>query len=93
MQGNVFKRCERENLFQVACADVVERFQMSLYLGLVAVQFLFVQKVEATAAEWLVRGWSGGQVVRWSDGQMVRWPDGQMVRWSDGPTARWSDGN
>ena len=28
LKGNVFKKCERENLFQVACSDVVERFQV-----------------------------------------------------------------
>lgn len=56
LKSNVFKKCERENLFQVACADVVERFQMSVYLSLVALQFIFVQKVEATAAEWAELG-------------------------------------
>ena len=56
LKSNVFKKCERENLFQVACADVVERFQLSVYLSLVALQFLFVQKVEASFAEWLELG-------------------------------------
>ena len=28
LKSNVFKRVERENLFQVSCADVVERFQL-----------------------------------------------------------------
>ena len=51
LKGNVFKKCERENLFQVACADVVERFQVSVYLSIVALQFVFVQKVEATTSE------------------------------------------
>ena len=52
LKGSVFKKCERENLFQVATADIVERFQLSVYLSLVALQFLFVQKVEASAGEW-----------------------------------------
>ena len=52
LKGNVFKKCERENLFQVACADIVERFQLSVYLSIVCLQFVFVQKVEATRAEW-----------------------------------------
>lgn len=38
LKGSVFKRFEAENLFQVSCADVVERFQMSLFLGLIALQ-------------------------------------------------------
>jgi len=34
----VFKRCETENLFQISCSDAVERFQLTIYLLLVAVQ-------------------------------------------------------
>ena len=52
LKGNVFKKVERENLFQISCSDIVERFQMSVYLWLVGLQFVFVQKVEASAAEW-----------------------------------------
>ena len=63
LKSNVFKRIERENLFQVACSDVVERFQLSVYLSLVALQFVFVQKVEATAAEWGELGFSFGMIV------------------------------
>ena len=53
LKSNVFKRVERENLFQVACADVVERFQLSIYLTIVGLQFVFVQKVEATRSDYL----------------------------------------
>ena len=35
LKGSVFKRYEPENLFQVACADGVERFTLSLYLVLI----------------------------------------------------------
>ncbi len=45
---NVFKRVEPENLFQISCADAVERFQLVIYLLIVAIQFLFVQKEELT---------------------------------------------
>lgn len=38
LKASVFKRFEAENLFQVSCADVVERFQLSLFLGLIAMQ-------------------------------------------------------
>jgi hypothetical protein len=34
----VFKRFEPANLFQISCADAVERFQLSLYLGLIILQ-------------------------------------------------------
>ena len=51
LKGNVFKKCEKENLFQVACSDVVERFQVSVYLSIVAVQFIFVQKVDFTFSQ------------------------------------------
>ena len=63
LKGNVFKKCERENLFQVSCADVVERFQMSVYLALVLLQFMFVQKTEASFAEWLELGLSFGMIL------------------------------
>ena len=35
---SVFKRVEVENLFQIACADACERFQISVYLTIVALQ-------------------------------------------------------
>ena len=35
---SVFKRVEVENLFQIACADACERFQISVYLTVVALQ-------------------------------------------------------
>lgn len=49
LKTHVFKRCESENLFQVSCADSVERFQLFLYLLVVTLQFLFVQKAEHSA--------------------------------------------
>jgi preprotein translocase subunit SecG len=38
LKGSVFKRFEAENLFQISCSDAVERFQLSLYLVLIAIQ-------------------------------------------------------
>jgi hypothetical protein len=40
LKASVFKRFEAENLFQVSCADTVERFQLGLFLGLIALQEL-----------------------------------------------------
>ena len=40
LKSSVFKRFEAENLFQVACADAVERFQLVLFLVLICVQEL-----------------------------------------------------
>jgi hypothetical protein len=40
LKGSVFKRFEAENLFQVSCSDTVERFQLSLFLVLIAAQEL-----------------------------------------------------
>jgi hypothetical protein len=40
LKGSVFRRFESENLFQVACADTVERFQLGLFLLLIALQDL-----------------------------------------------------
>ncbi|KAL5339465.1 eukaryotic membrane protein family-domain-containing protein [Aspergillus crustosus] len=36
IKGSVFKKFERENLFQLTCADVVERFQLWLMLTIIA---------------------------------------------------------
>ena len=38
IKGTVFKRFERENLFQLTCADVVERFQLWLMLLIIALR-------------------------------------------------------
>jgi len=62
LKSNVFKRCERENLFQIACADIVERFQLGVYLSIVGLQFIFVQKTEATSSEWGQLGVSFGLI-------------------------------
>lgn len=36
IKGAVFKRFEKENLFQMTCADIVERFQLSMMLLIIA---------------------------------------------------------
>jgi hypothetical protein len=36
LKSSVFRRFEAENLFQVTCADAVERFQLALFLTLIA---------------------------------------------------------
>jgi len=38
LKGSVFKKFEKENLFQVACADMVERFQICIFLMFVTLQ-------------------------------------------------------
>ena len=40
LKASVFKKFEAENLFQVACSDAVERFQLGLFLVLIGVQEL-----------------------------------------------------
>jgi hypothetical protein len=48
--SSVFKKCEPANLFQIVCADAVERFIICMYLLIVLVQFVFVQKEELTTS-------------------------------------------
>ncbi|THV05079.1 DUF747-domain-containing protein [Dendrothele bispora CBS 962.96] len=36
IKGSVFKKFEKDNLFQITCADIVERFTLSLMLSVVA---------------------------------------------------------
>src|SRR6202012_81573 len=38
IKGAVFKKVEKENLFQLPCADVVERFQLWLMLLIIAMR-------------------------------------------------------
>ncbi|KAI8898072.1 eukaryotic membrane protein family-domain-containing protein [Globomyces pollinis-pini] len=37
IKGSVFKKFEKANLFQLACADVVERFQLSVFLLIITI--------------------------------------------------------
>ncbi|KAK1075195.1 hypothetical protein LTR74_000601 [Friedmanniomyces endolithicus] len=41
IKGTVFKKFEKENLFQLTCADIVERFQLWLMLLIIAVRNIF----------------------------------------------------
>ncbi|ORX98156.1 DUF747-domain-containing protein [Basidiobolus meristosporus CBS 931.73] len=38
IKSNVFKRFEKENLFQLSCSDVVERFQLSIFLMIITIR-------------------------------------------------------
>ncbi|KAI8052197.1 eukaryotic membrane protein family-domain-containing protein [Syncephalis plumigaleata] len=38
IKSNVFKRFEKENLFQLTCADIVERFQLTVFLIIIAIR-------------------------------------------------------
>ncbi|KAJ3015451.1 hypothetical protein HKX48_004587 [Thoreauomyces humboldtii] len=40
IKGSVFKRFERENLFQLSCADIVERFQLAVFLCIITLRNL-----------------------------------------------------
>ncbi|CAG8480813.1 7673_t:CDS:10 [Diversispora eburnea] len=40
IKSSVFKRFEKENLFQLSCADIVERFNLVLFLTVIAIRNL-----------------------------------------------------
>ncbi|GAA5860937.1 hypothetical protein JCM8547_003894 [Rhodosporidiobolus lusitaniae] len=40
IKGSVFKKFEKENLFQLTCADIVERFQLGFLLFIIAIRNL-----------------------------------------------------
>jgi len=40
LKGSVFKKFEKENLFQISCSDMVERFQLFIFLAISVVQNL-----------------------------------------------------
>ncbi|KDE02249.1 hypothetical protein, variant [Microbotryum lychnidis-dioicae p1A1 Lamole] len=48
IKGSVFKKFEKENLFQLTCADVVERFQLGIMLFIIALRNLV--ELSSTAA-------------------------------------------
>ena len=51
IKGTVFKKFEKESLFQMTCADVVERFQLWLMLVIMG-PFFFVLGTE-TLVDWV----------------------------------------
>lgn len=49
IKGSVFKKFEKENLFQLTCADIVERFQLSLFLFIICIRDI-IELSESTFA-------------------------------------------
>ncbi|BGP51391.1 hypothetical protein JCM10450v2_007333 [Rhodotorula kratochvilovae] len=43
IKGSVFKKFEKENLFQLTCADIVERFQLGLMLFIISLRNLIAR--------------------------------------------------
>jgi len=56
IKGTVFKKFEKENLFQITCADIVERFQLCLLLCTI-VGRNFLEYSGTTDANSTVQGW------------------------------------
>ncbi|KZT26850.1 DUF747-domain-containing protein [Neolentinus lepideus HHB14362 ss-1] len=50
IKGSVFKKFEKDNLFQITCADIVERFTLSLMLIIVAFRNLI--ELSGSATDW-----------------------------------------
>lgn len=55
IKSAVFKKFERENLFQMTCADITERFQMTTMLFVIGMRNI----VEVSNAGIVPRSWSG----------------------------------
>ncbi|KIY53089.1 DUF747-domain-containing protein [Fistulina hepatica ATCC 64428] len=77
IKGSVFKKFEKDNLFQITCADIVERFTLSLMLivvafrnliELVGTEFDFSQGFVMPKSFGWFRGNSG-----WLSGNSVLW--------------------
>lgn len=47
LKGSVFKRSTEENLFQIACSDIVERFVLVVFMGLVGLSEFTGQSTES----------------------------------------------
>ncbi|KAF2468498.1 DUF747-domain-containing protein [Lindgomyces ingoldianus] len=58
IKGTVFKKFEKENLFQLTCADIVERFQLWLMLLIIAMRNivevggLSIRSSESSSSSW-----------------------------------------
>ncbi|EFP81512.2 hypothetical protein PGT21_002847 [Puccinia graminis f. sp. tritici] len=50
IKGAVFKKFEKENLFQMSCADIVERFQLFLMLAIIAIRNLIEMSGSSTSS-------------------------------------------
>ncbi|KAJ7594586.1 eukaryotic membrane protein family-domain-containing protein [Mycena floridula] len=71
IKGSVFKKFEKDNLFQITCADIVERFTLALMLCVVA----FRNLIELSGSEF---DFAGGFVLPKSFG----WFRGNNVLWT-----------
>ncbi|EEB89565.1 hypothetical protein MPER_12320 [Moniliophthora perniciosa FA553] len=72
IKGSVFKKFEKDNLFQITCADIVERFSLALMLSVVA----FRNLIELSGSEFDFA--EGGFVLPKSFG----WFRGNNVLWT-----------
>lgn len=55
IKSTVFKKFERENLFQLTCADIAERFQITIMMLVIGIRNI----VEVSSAGLVPRSWSG----------------------------------
>jgi len=71
IKGSVFKKFEKDNLFQITCADIVERFTLALMLTVVAFRNLIeLYGTESDLTEGFILpksfGWFRGNNVIWT---------------------------
>ncbi|KAF9462279.1 eukaryotic membrane protein family-domain-containing protein [Collybia nuda] len=71
IKGSVFKKFEKDNLFQITCADIVERFTLAMMLCVVAFRNLIeLSGSEFDLSEGIVLprsfGWFRGNNVLWT---------------------------
>jgi hypothetical protein len=70
IKGSVFKKFEKDNLFQITCADIVERFTLALMLTVVA----FRNLIELSGSEFdLSEGFVLPKSFGWFRGNNVLW--------------------
>jgi Eukaryotic membrane protein family len=70
IKGSVFKKFEKDNLFQITCADIVERFTLALMLTVVA----FRNLIELSGSEFdMSEGFVLPKSFGWFKGNNVLW--------------------
>ncbi|KAL4242771.1 TAPT1 family protein [Abortiporus biennis] len=70
IKGSVFKKFEKDNLFQITCADIVERFTLSLMLLIVA----FRNLIELSGSDFnFSEGFALPKSFGWFHGKNILW--------------------
>lgn len=79
IKGSVFKKFEKENLFQIMCADIVERFQLALMLSVIALRNMI--EMAGSEVAFLPKSFGGGKSLVDAALSVSIWPPAHQLLW------------